>query len=109
MASGKGSYNGAGCWKAVCRNWRPASLLNPRNAEMLTGPQVTEHMSLEVRSLNQDVSLREAGQHMQKWKGTHDEGTGHPAFSCDARWSHHRSHFGIEYSAVLLRRGLATG
>ena len=78
MASGKGSYNGAGCWKAVCRNWRPASLLNPRNAEMLTGPQVTEHMSLEVRSLNQDVSLREAGQHMQKWKGTHDEGTGQP-------------------------------
>jgi hypothetical protein len=77
-----------------------------RNAHRSTGEPNT---SLEVRSLNQDVSLREAGQHMQKWKGTHDEGTGHPAFSCDARWSHHRSHFGIEYSAVLLRRGLATG
>ena len=36
--------------------------------ELLTGPQVAEHMSLEVRSLHQDVSLREAGQHMQKWK-----------------------------------------
>ena len=46
-----------------------------RNAHRSTGEPNT---SLEVRSLNQDVSLREAGQHMQKWKGTHDEGTGQP-------------------------------
>ncbi|MEP6886883.1 MAG: hypothetical protein ABI945_01020 [Nitrospirales bacterium] len=50
-------------WKAVCRNWRRAGPLSPRNArqvgQVLTGPQVAEHMSLEVRSLQQDASLRE--------------------------------------------------
>lgn len=36
--------------------------------QALIGPQVAEHMSLEIRSLSQDASLREAGQLMQKWK-----------------------------------------
>jgi CBS domain-containing protein len=34
----------------------------------LTGPQVVEHMSLEIRNVSQDTSLREAGQQMQQWK-----------------------------------------
>ena len=34
----------------------------------LTGPQVAEHMSLEIRNVSQDTSLREAGQQMQQWK-----------------------------------------
>ncbi|HEY5627144.1 MAG TPA: CBS domain-containing protein [Nitrospira sp.] len=34
----------------------------------LVGPQIAEHMSPEIRSLDQDASLREAGQQMQKWK-----------------------------------------
>jgi CBS domain-containing protein len=36
--------------------------------QVLTGPQVAEHMSLELRSLHQDATLGEAGQLMQKWK-----------------------------------------
>jgi signal-transduction protein with cAMP-binding, CBS, and nucleotidyltransferase domain len=36
--------------------------------QVLTGPQVAEHMSLEIRSVSQDASLREAGQFMQQWK-----------------------------------------
>jgi signal-transduction protein with cAMP-binding, CBS, and nucleotidyltransferase domain len=36
--------------------------------QMLTGPQVAEHMSSEVRSIPQTASLREAGQLMQQWK-----------------------------------------
>lgn len=34
----------------------------------LTGPQIAEHMSTEVRNVSQDTSLREAGQQMQQWK-----------------------------------------
>ncbi|HKO31692.1 MAG TPA: CBS domain-containing protein [Nitrospiraceae bacterium] len=34
----------------------------------LTGPQIAEHMSTEVRSVSQDASLRKAGQLMQQWK-----------------------------------------
>ncbi|TKS62555.1 MAG: signal transduction protein [Nitrospira sp.] len=34
----------------------------------LTGPQVAEHMSLDIRNVSQDTSLREAGQQMQQWK-----------------------------------------
>ncbi|MDZ4733420.1 MAG: CBS domain-containing protein [Nitrospirota bacterium] len=34
----------------------------------LTGPQVAEHMSLDIRNVSQDASLREAGQQMQQWK-----------------------------------------
>ena len=34
----------------------------------LTGPQVAEHMSLEIRNVSQDTSLREAGRQMQQWK-----------------------------------------
>ncbi len=36
--------------------------------QALIGPQVSEHMSPEIRSLHQDASLREAGQLMQQWK-----------------------------------------
>ena len=36
--------------------------------QVLTGPQVAEHMSFEIRNVSQDVSLREAGQLMQQWK-----------------------------------------
>lgn len=35
---------------------------------VLTGPQVSEHMSADLRSVPQSASLREAGQLMQKWK-----------------------------------------
>jgi|SRR5689334_14903252 signal-transduction protein with cAMP-binding, CBS, and nucleotidyltransferase domain len=35
---------------------------------VLTGPQVSEHMSADLRSVPHTASLREAGQLMQKWK-----------------------------------------
>lgn len=35
---------------------------------MLTGPQVAEHMSSDLRSVPQTATLREAGRLMQKWK-----------------------------------------
>jgi CBS domain-containing protein len=35
---------------------------------MLTGPQVAEHMSPDLRSVPQTATLREAGRLMQKWK-----------------------------------------
>ena len=34
----------------------------------LTGPQIAEHMSTEIRNVSQDATLREAGQQMQQWK-----------------------------------------
>ncbi|MBK5283289.1 MAG: CBS domain-containing protein [Nitrospiraceae bacterium] len=43
----------------------------PKKAKIgptLTGPQVAEHMSLDIRNVSQDASLREAGQQMQQWK-----------------------------------------
>jgi CBS domain-containing protein len=43
----------------------------PKKAKIgptLTGPQVAEHMSLEIRNVSQDTSLREAGRQMQQWK-----------------------------------------
>lgn len=36
--------------------------------QILTGPQVAEHMSFDIRDVSQDASLREAGQLMQQWK-----------------------------------------
>ena len=36
--------------------------------QVLTGPQVAEHMSFDIRNVSQDASLREAGQLMQQWK-----------------------------------------
>jgi len=36
--------------------------------QALTGPQVAEHMSLEMRSVSHNATLRDAGQLMQKWK-----------------------------------------
>lgn len=36
--------------------------------QVLTGPQVAEHMSFEIRAVSQDASLRDAGQLMQQWK-----------------------------------------
>ena len=43
----------------------------PKKAKIgatLTGLQVAEHMSLEIRNVSQDASLRETGQLMQQWK-----------------------------------------
>jgi len=43
----------------------------PKKAKIgptLTGPQIAEHMSTEIRNVSQDASLREAGQQMQQWK-----------------------------------------
>ena len=39
-----------------------------RDRQILTGPQVAEHMSTEVRSVPQNASLQEAGALMQRWK-----------------------------------------
>ncbi len=36
--------------------------------QILTGPQVAEHMSPDVRSVQENASLQEAGRLMQKWK-----------------------------------------
>jgi signal-transduction protein with cAMP-binding, CBS, and nucleotidyltransferase domain len=36
--------------------------------QALTGPQVAEHMSLEMRSVSHNASLRDAGQLMEQWK-----------------------------------------
>jgi CBS domain-containing protein len=43
----------------------------PKKAKIgptLTGPQIAEHMSTEIRNVSQDTSLRKAGQQMQQWK-----------------------------------------
>ena len=40
----------------------------PSGKQVLTGPQVAEHMSPELRSVPHTASLREAGRLMQKWK-----------------------------------------
>ena len=43
----------------------------PKKAKIgptLTGPQIAEHMSTEIRNVSQDASLRETGQQMQQWK-----------------------------------------
>ena len=40
----------------------------PSGRQVLTGPQVAEHMSPELRSVSHTASLREAGKLMQKWK-----------------------------------------
>lgn len=39
-----------------------------RDAQLFIGPQVAEHLSPDVRSVQQDASLREAGRLMDKWK-----------------------------------------
>ncbi len=36
--------------------------------QALTGPQVAEHMSLEMRSVSHNATLRDAGQLMEQWK-----------------------------------------
>lgn len=36
--------------------------------QMLTGPQVAEHMSTDIRSVQRDATLQDAGRLMQKWK-----------------------------------------
>ncbi len=47
---------------------RSAEPKKARIGRTLTGPQIAEHMSTEIRSVSQDASLREAGQQMQQWK-----------------------------------------
>ena len=39
-----------------------------RNAQLFIGPQVAEHLSPDIRIVQQDASLREAGLLMEKWK-----------------------------------------
>jgi CBS domain-containing protein len=39
-----------------------------RNAELFIGPQVAEHLSPDVRTVQQDATLREAGRLMEQWK-----------------------------------------
>ncbi len=36
--------------------------------QALTGPQISEHMSSDIRTVDQDANLQVAGQLMQKWK-----------------------------------------
>lgn len=40
----------------------------PSGRQILTGPQVAEHMSPHLRSIPHTATLREAGKLMQKWK-----------------------------------------
>ena len=47
---------------------RSAEPKKARIGRTLTGPQIAEHMSLDIRNVSQDASLREAGQQMQQWK-----------------------------------------
>lgn len=48
---------------------RSAEPKKPRSGRhVLTGPQVAEHMSPDIRSVNRDASLQDAGRLMQKWK-----------------------------------------
>ena len=47
---------------------RSAEPKKARVGRTLTGPQIAEHMSTEIRNVSQDASLREAGQQMQQWK-----------------------------------------
>jgi CBS domain-containing protein len=47
---------------------RSAAPKKPKIGQTLTGPQIAEHMSTEIRSVSQDASLREAAQFMQQWK-----------------------------------------
>lgn len=47
---------------------RSAEPKKARIGPTLTGPQVAEHMSFDIRNVSQDSSLREAGQQMQQWK-----------------------------------------
>ncbi|MGQ0811117.1 MAG: CBS domain-containing protein [Nitrospiraceae bacterium] len=37
-------------------------------SQALIGPQVSEHLSPEIRSIHQDASLRDAGRLMEQWK-----------------------------------------
>jgi CBS domain-containing protein len=47
---------------------RSAEPKKAKIGQTLTGPQIAEHMSTEIRSVSQDASLREAGQLMQRCK-----------------------------------------
>src|ERR1051326_1535281 len=47
---------------------RSAEPKKARARPTLTGPQIAEHMSTEVRSVSQETTLRKAAQLMQQWK-----------------------------------------
>ena len=47
---------------------RSAEPKKARARSTLTGPQIAEHMSTEVRSVSQETTLRKAAQLMQQWK-----------------------------------------
>jgi signal-transduction protein with cAMP-binding, CBS, and nucleotidyltransferase domain len=64
---------------------------------VLTGPQIAEHMSLEIRNVSQDASLREAGQLMQQWK------------LGSLLVTDHRSYVGFLTDSILAREVVANG
>ena len=68
-----------------------------RDAQVFIGPQVAEHLSPEVRSVQQDTSLREAGQLMEKWK------TG------SLLVTNNRSYVGFITDSILAREVVAKG
>ena len=47
---------------------RSAEPKKAKIGQMLIGPQIAEHMTADIRSVPQDMTLREAGQMMQQWK-----------------------------------------
>ena len=48
------------------RSAEPKTLKSGR--QILTGPEVAEHMSADIRSVSQTMTLQEAGRLMQQWK-----------------------------------------
>ena len=68
-----------------------------RNAELFIGPQVAEHLSPDVRTVQQDATLREAGRLMENWK------TG------SLLVTNSRSYVGIITDSILAREVVARG
>ncbi len=68
-----------------------------RNEHVLTGPQVCEHLSPDIRTVPQDASLREAGELMEKWR------TG------SLLVTNHRAYVGIITDSILAREVVAKG
>jgi CBS domain-containing protein len=66
-----------------------------RNAELFIGPQVSEHLSPDIRTVQQDATLREAGRLMEKWK------TG------SLLVTNHRSYVGLITDSILAREVVA--
>jgi len=65
--------------------------------QALTGPQVAEHMSFEIRNVSQDASLQEAGQLMKQWK------------LGSLLVTDHQSYVGFVTDSILAREVVANG